>query len=87
MASWAKITDKVLADLFGSDPTFMPSKAMIRDAYPFGSRDHWPYTVWCQRVKRWKLARAAGRVAPVPLQPHRFPPKPKKPDPTQVSLI
>lgn len=27
-------------------------RALLREAYPFGERAHWPYTVWLREVRR-----------------------------------
>lgn len=32
----------------------------IRDAYPFGEREHWPYKVWLSEVK-YQLTHLANR--------------------------
>lgn len=27
-------------------------RTLLRKAYPFGAREHWPYKVWCDEVRR-----------------------------------
>lgn len=40
-------------------------KAAIRDAYPFGEREYYPYKAWCEEV-RWQrgLSRQKKRTDP-----------------------
>jgi len=35
-------------------------RRLIRDAYPFGERENWPYRKWCEAVKDFQHARARG---------------------------
>lgn len=66
--SWSESADRVLAEVFAAlpkDATDADVKRAVRDAYPFGPREYWPYTVWLQRVKAWKAGRAAGLNGPL----------------------
>jgi hypothetical protein len=53
MESWRErarpIILKVLAD--NDDKTFTEISAALRQAYPFGNTDHWPYKIWCRERK------------------------------------
>jgi hypothetical protein len=61
--SWADYADQVLAEIFvRGQPA--PTREQIRDAYPFGTREYWPYKVWGKRVRAWKLAHSLGLSSP-----------------------
>jgi hypothetical protein len=56
------IIDRVLASL----PPGLELKAVrraLREAYPFGIREHWPYRMWCAEVKQ-ALAPYRAKEAP-----------------------
>jgi hypothetical protein len=86
--SWSDVSDRYLAQLYREHPN--PTRAQIRDAYPFGEREYWPYKAWCKRVRAWRLARAQGLAAPLSAQDAgRLGRKarPVTPDPLQASLL
>lgn len=45
-----------------------PTRQQLIDAYPYGTRKHWPYKVWCDAVRAWKAAYAKGAFAPPAIQ-------------------
>lgn len=61
--SWGDKADVVLATLFVRGQPH-PTEREIFDAYPFGSREYYPYKAWLRRVKAWKVAFAKGAFVP-----------------------
>lgn len=63
MSGWRITARKVIQDAIDSrrGEPFEVVLAAIDAAYPFGSRDHWPYTVWLQE-RRAAIARLQGRT-------------------------
>ena len=49
---WRVAANKHLAPLFKDGR--VPTRAELRDAYPFGQRAYWPYKIWLEQVKWWK---------------------------------
>ena len=67
---WSGYADEVLAELFvPGQPA--PTRAQLRDAYPFTERAYWPYKAWLARVKAWRAAHARGMAHPPPSAPPR----------------
>lgn len=51
MASWgdhARATIQRVALTIPDSATLKERKAAIDAAYPFGTREHWPYKAWCK---------------------------------------
>lgn len=46
----APIIARVLAETAGQDEKAI--RQALRDAYPFGSRENYPYAVWCDEIRR-----------------------------------
>lgn len=72
--SWSDRADRVLQTLFvPGEPA--ASRAAVYAAYPFGPRSHWPYKVWCRRVRAWAAAHARGMSRPAEAHRNRTPPE------------
>jgi hypothetical protein len=59
MSDWGARAWEVIARIHNSlpqDATFEQRRAALRDAYPFGQRELWPYKAWC-KAQRQYLAR------------------------------
>ena len=57
--SWRTRSYEVLSKLaitLPKDATPATVDAAIRDAYPFGTRENYPYVIWCDEVKRFRQA-------------------------------
>jgi hypothetical protein len=57
--SWRGYAAPIIADVLASlpaDADEFTARRALRDAYPFGDREHWPYRVWLSEV-RIQLAR------------------------------
>ena len=61
---WAAVSDRVLSVMFRKGIP-APTRLELMDAYPFGERAMWPYKAWCERVKAWRAAHAAGQSRPI----------------------
>lgn len=53
--NWSEKSRETIARVHGQlaeDTPFKDRRQAIRDAYPFGTREYWPYKAWCkaQRV-------------------------------------
>lgn len=64
MSHWRKhaapIIQQVLEETKGQDEKEI--RRALRDAYPFGGRDHHPYKIWCDEIKRQRgLKKPASR--------------------------
>jgi hypothetical protein len=64
------IVAKVLKETQGQDESIV--RRALRDAYPFGPRNCWPYKVWLDEIKNQRGLKK---------------PKPIKTDPRQISLL
>ena len=77
MVSWRDkarpIIARVLRETRGQDEGAI--RKALRDAYPFGPREHWPYKVWLDEIKRQRG-----------LKPQR-PKAVEPPDPRQQELF
>ena len=61
-SAWRQKAKAVIAEVLASHCVLIPSSlpietqkellGYIRDAYPFGQKCHWPYTVWRQEVRK-----------------------------------
>lgn len=51
---WRERARQVIARILASNPGKSPQelRRLIREAYPFGPRQHHPYRIWCDEVKR-----------------------------------
>lgn len=73
--SWAEHSERVLQALFQSLPLSTGDgelKRLLFDAYPFGERKYWPYKVWLQKAREYRIRfenrqRRAGLRDPLPL--------------------
>lgn len=57
--SWTEQARKVIAQVHATlpeDATLKQRKAALKNAYPFGPRQYWPYRAWC-KARREYLAR------------------------------
>lgn len=53
MRTWRAISAPIIAEIVrrvGREDVRALRKA-LREAYPFGPRQHWPYKVWCDEVR------------------------------------
>lgn len=54
MKSWRErarpIIARVLKETEGQD--LKARRKALKDAYPWGPREHWPYKMWCSEVRR-----------------------------------
>lgn len=66
----APIIAAVLADMKG-EPDKVIRKA-LRDAYPFGPRQHHPYKIWCDEIKVQTGTKAKPKVFHDPNQTELF---------------
>lgn len=64
--TWREVAYKVLAEVFGKDTRYQPTRKQLIAAYPFGMRKYWPYKCWLRAVREWKAARAVGLTTPNP---------------------
>lgn len=65
MASWYETARQHIAEVsegFPKDMPFKERKKAIYDAYPFGTRSHFPYKAWC-KAQREYLAKYDPRPA------------------------
>lgn len=77
---WAQRADGVLAGVFATlhaNATEAQVRAAVRDAYPFGPREHWPYKAWLARAAAWTAAWKAGHSCPLAV--HAVPAKRVRP--------
>jgi hypothetical protein len=66
------IITKVLEETRGQDDKAI--RKALRDAYPWGERAHFPYTVWLDEIKVQQKKRTFGK-------------RPKGPNPLQTDLF
>lgn len=71
----AVIINHVIRETHSTDMHVL--KARLRDAYPFGVKNYWPYKVWCDEVNRQlglkpPLKRGGRRPEPVPEEQGRL---------------
>lgn len=45
-----RVIEKVIDQYGTTDPKELKKK--LFEAYPFGQREHYPYKVWCEEVKK-----------------------------------
>lgn len=56
---WSRMARETIAKIHASlpeDATLAERKRALKDGYPFGEREYWPYKAWC-KAKRKYLAR------------------------------
>ena len=51
--TWGEISKRVIAKVIEQNPDaeYKVFKKLLRDAYPFGRREHFPYKAWCKQQK------------------------------------
>ena len=49
----APIIARVLKETAGQDEKAI--RKALRDAYPFGAREHHPYKIWCDEIRRQRF--------------------------------
>lgn len=56
MTSWREKAGKVIAEVLKETEGQPPKERLkaVRDAYPFGMRQYYPYQVWLQEVRNAK---------------------------------
>lgn len=59
----SEIIRGVIADVGRDDPRAL--RRALRDAYPWGERQHHPYRIWCDEVRR-QLERRTQRPGTAP---------------------
>ena len=73
------IIAKVLAE--HADASLQEKRAALREAYPFGERKHFPYTVWCDECRiQLGLKKARERTGARKNQGESFAPAPGQQD-------
>lgn len=52
--SWRDVARPIIARTLRENvgKTVPELRAALRQAYPFGPRQYWPYKVWCDEVRR-----------------------------------
>lgn len=69
MGLWSDRARPVIEDTLAALPvgaTEKECRRALRDAYPFGPREHHPYKVWCAECKKALEKRFAPKVKPTP---------------------
>jgi hypothetical protein len=63
--TWREAARSVIAPIEReySDKPLSELKTALRDAYPFGERAYFPYTVWCQEQRLAIARHPAGQAA------------------------
>jgi hypothetical protein len=78
--SWSEIARRIIAQVHVNIPegaTLKERKAAIDAAYPFGTREHWPYKAWCKA--RRKYLERYGLKPLRPAQPNQLDLLPRDP--------
>ena len=86
-ATWRERAARVIAETLAAlpkDADERTCKKALRDAYPFGERESYPYTVWCDEMRRSLALRFRRFDAFIPKK--RFL-KPIPDDPAQMGLF
>ena len=52
--TWGDVSRRVIARVISENPNaeYKEMKKLLREAYPFGRREMFPYTAWCKAQKR-----------------------------------
>lgn len=64
--SWSARSREVIAQIHARMPenaTLTERKAALKDAYPFGPRQYWPYRAWCKARREYLARFITGRDA------------------------
>lgn len=59
---WSERAREVIGQVHArlpADATIKERKAALKEAYPFGEREYWPYKAWC-KAQREYLAKCAA---------------------------
>lgn len=54
--NWSERARQTIAAVHATLPadiSFADRKRAIRDAYPFGEREYWPYRAWCKAQRKY----------------------------------
>jgi len=52
MASWRDVARPIIAKVLAEHEGKTSLKQALYEAYPFGQREHFPYKVWLDEIKR-----------------------------------
>lgn len=59
---WSKIAREVVAEVLAAYPADTPERRKaLRDAYPFGQREYWPYKAWLKAIKDATAPKVSAR--------------------------